>query len=118
MGVEMNSCNDEINLCVIQGDEKSYNLAFTSGGSPLDITGAIIKMSIKRSIADNSPLISKTVTGHTDPANGKTTITLSTTDTGQAIGNYYYDIQISGASIPKKTVMKGKMAITWQATKD
>lgn len=103
-------------LTITQGDEKAYNLSFTSGGEPLDITGATLKMTVKRSLKDETPVITKTVTAHTNPTAGETTLTLSTTDTDQPLGVYYYDIQIADGSIAKKTVMKGKLTITWQAT--
>jgi len=104
-------------LTITQGDEKAYNLTFTSGGSPLNITGATLTMSVKRSLKDTALVFpAKVVTTHTAPTLGKTTVTLSITDTGHPLGSYYYDMQIAGAGIRKKTVLKGKLTITWQTT--
>lgn len=108
----------ETNLCITQGDEKAYNLSFKTGADALDITGATVKMTVKRSRSDVTPILEKTVAEHTDPTNGKTTITLSTTDTDRPLGIYYYDVQISGGSIAKKTILKGTLDITWQVTED
>jgi hypothetical protein len=108
----------ETDLTLTQGDEKPYNLTFTGASDPIDITGTTVTMTIKRSLSDATATLTKVVTDHTDPVNGKTTITLSPTDTGIATGSYYYDVQIDGGSISKTTVLKGKLVVSWQATKD
>lgn len=111
----------EKDLTITQGDERSYNLVFWQDAKntvPLDITGATVTMTVKRSLDDSDAKISKIVTEHTDASSGKTTITLTTTDTSIDLGTYFYDIQISGGSIGKITVLKGKLIITWQATED
>ena len=105
------------NLTITQGDEKVYNLTFSSGDGALDITGATVKMTIKRTKTGDA-VVTKTVTDHTDAAAGETTITLTEDDTGIDLGLYYYDIQISGGAIRKKTVLKGQLEITWQTTED
>jgi len=108
----------ETNLSLVQADEKAYNLTLTGASDPIDITDATVKMTIKRSLSDATPTLEKTVTSHTDAVNGKTTITLTTTDTNIEVGNYYYDVQISGGSLSKTTILKGKLVITWQTTED
>lgn len=109
-------CQAETNLCITQSDEKAYNLAFTTAGVAQDITGATVTMTVKRNLSDTTPLVQKVVTAHTNPTDGLSTITLTTADTSIPLGSYYYDIQINGGGISKKTVMKGKLEITWQAT--
>ena len=109
---------NEKNLTITQGDEKAYNLTFSTAGVAQDITDATVKMTVRRTRNSGEALISKVVTTHTDPTEGKTTITLSPTDTAIDLGAYYYDIQISGGGIGKKTVMKGELTITWQVTED
>ena len=105
------------NLKVTQGDEKPYNLTFSSGEGALDITGATVTMSIKRSLSDETPI--KTINAvHTDAENGLSTITLSESDTSIPLGKYYYDMQISGGGVRKKTFAKGQIEITWQVTED
>lgn len=111
--------NNLTNLMIVQGDAKAYNLTFTSGGEELDITGATVQMSVKRKLKDQDYAFPpKVVTDHTDPENGKTTVALSTADTSIDLGDYYYDIQISGGSVTKKTILKGKLTITWQVTEE
>ena len=109
---------NDTKLMITQGDEKAYNLTFSTAGVAQDITGATVKMTVRRTRNSGEALISKVVTTHTDPTDGKTTITLSPTDTAIDLGAYYYDIQISGGGIAKKTVMKGELVITWQVTED
>lgn len=104
-------------LTITQGDEKAYNLAFKSGNTPLDITGATLVMTVKRSLSDDA-VITKTVTAHTDAEAGETTVTLSPTDTDLPLGKYFYDMQISGGTVSKKTVLKGTLEIVWQVTED
>ena len=109
------------NFAITQDDEKAYNLAFTTGIGdsllPIDITGATVTMTVKKSLKETELAFpAKVVTQHTDAVNGKTTIILSETDTSIPLGTYYYDIQINGGSIRKKTVLKGELTITWQAT--
>lgn len=104
-------------LTITQGDEKAYNLSFDNGEGAVDITGATVKMTVKRTLNDE-PIIEKVVTEHTDAENGKSLITLTADDTDVPLGKYYYDIQISGGELPKKTISKGKLEITWQVTED
>jgi hypothetical protein len=118
MEVMMSKKCPEVNLCVTQGDEKPYNLAFSSGAGALDITGATVTMTVKRTKTGDAAFPPKVVTSHTDAEAGKTTITLSGDDTDIDLGLYWYDIEISGGPIAKKTVMKGQLEITWQATED
>jgi hypothetical protein len=107
----------EVNLCITQGDEKAYNLTFSDGAGAIDITGATVTMTVKRSKSDITPAFpAKIVTTHADPTQGKTVIVLSESDTSIGLGNYYYDIEIKGNTIAKKTVVKGKLEITWQVT--
>jgi len=113
----MSTCKKEVDLCITQGDEKAYNLTFKDGdGNAINITGSTVSFSAKARLSDTATVISKDVTNHTDPTNGKTTITLTTTDTNIDRGVYYYDIQIQGGGINRKTVVKGKLEITWQVT--
>lgn len=114
----MNTCQPNIDLCITQEDEKAYDLTFTTDGTtPLDITGSTVSFTARADIGGDI-VMSKSVTTHTDPTNGKTTVSLSSGDTNIPLGPYYYDIQVQGGGLPKKTVMKGKLDITWQVTED
>ena len=106
------------NLDITQGDEKAYNLHFTGGGSDIDITGSTVTITIKRGRNDLEPVLTRVTTVHTQPTAGKTTIILTESDTSIPQGVYYYDIQIHGGSVGRKTVIKGLLTITWQATEN
>lgn len=106
-------------LKITQGDEKAYNLTFTTGDAPLDITGATLTMTVKRRLSGTGPAFPpKVVTTHTAPTEGRTTLTLSPSDTGIELGLYYFDMQISGGLVKKKTFLRGTLEITWQTTED
>lgn len=93
-------------LFIIRGD--SLNIPFTVN---MDITGATVfftaKAALDNDVADTSAVISVEVTSHDDPANGSTTIPLSTSDTNVTPGEYFYDIQIKiGSEITSIPVRK------------
>ena len=104
-------------ISIVQGDAGSYNLKFTAGGEPLDITGATVTMTVKRSLGSEI-VIQKAVTSHADPTTGVANITLTEEDTNIDLGAYYYDIEIMSSSIPTKTVLRGKLTIEWQVGND
>lgn len=65
----------------------------------------------KMSDVDGSAVITKTVTTHSDAANGETTIELTSTDTDVAVGNYYYQIEFTSDDSSRKVVMEGRITI-------
>ena len=103
------------NLSIIAGDSKSYNLTFSDAtGTALDITGWIIYFTVKRTYADADvdAILSKTVTVHTDPTAGKTSIVLAHADTeGLPRGVYYYSIQAQTDVTNLYTVLRGQYTI-------
>lgn len=107
----------EKNLKITQGDEATFNLTFTSGGEPLDLSGVAVTMSAKKNLADEEYTFQKVVDNHEEPTSGEVTITLESSDTDIDLGEYYYDIQLSGA-VATKTVLKGTLTITWQVTEE
>jgi hypothetical protein len=72
----------------------TYTLTFTNDGEIQDITGWTVFFTVKKNTnqTDSQALISKTITTHTSPTTGVTTISLSPTDTDISAGNYLYDI--------------------------
>ena len=108
------------NLQVVRGDTKSYLLHFTDGaGADRNISGWTIFMTVSNELtasSDTRAKIQKTVTSHTDPTHGKTTITLTSTDTN-LIGDYYYDIQIKRDSTVIETILVGVISFTADVTK-
>ncbi len=89
----------------------NINLTFTD----VDLTGATVYFTIKvdsdTDPADTTAIISKDLTVHTDPLLGKTTISLSPTDTDKTPGDYKYDIKLKKSTGDQQTVVKGKCEI-------
>lgn len=95
----------EEKLTIIRGDSQSIDVVFEDdAGVKLNLTGKTVFFTVKKqddlSANDDNALIKKTVTVHSDPTNGKTTIALSATDTDIEPANYFYDLQVkNGADI-------------------
>ncbi len=85
-------------LFIIRGDSASIDFAIAG----TDLTGATVYFTAKPALTDDatdtSAVITKEVTSHTDPTNGKTVIDLDPSDTNVTPGIYYYDIQVKKAS--------------------
>src|SRR5687768_6478528 len=84
-------------LEIKRGDDVSFEMTFREeDGTAYDITGMTVFFTMKRkfSDADADALISKTVTSHSDPTAGETTVALSNSDTTVTPGKYPYDLQI------------------------
>lgn len=80
----------------------SYNLTATikdTSGNIVNISGKTVIFTVKRfkdlnDKDDTEKVIQKIITNHSDPANGKTVISLTSDDMKIAEGFYYADIKI------------------------
>ena len=84
----------------IKGD--TYPLDFTiqtASGGVVNLTGATVFFTVKRNIQDTDAqaLINKTITSHTAPLTGQTSITLSDSDVDYD-GEFFYDVKVKFAS--------------------
>jgi len=101
------------------GDTQKYSLTFTEDGSPLDITGATIYLTVKKDLSDTDleALFQKVVTAHTDPAQGETEIVVNPADTSSLeCGSYFYDIQVTTAGGEIYTPLLGKYTLGYEVT--
>jgi len=100
-----------MNFKLIRGDDHTFALEFKQDGVPKNITGWTVFLTVKKNIddLDANAVISKTVTSHTDPTNGKTEISIADTETDPLCGIYYYDIQYKDLAGIIKTVMLGTL---------
>lgn len=86
-----------------RGTSYAFTLTYKENGVAADITASTVYFTVKTAeydteAADTAALISKTITSHTDPTNGVTTIRIDPIDTQLTTpGNYYYDIKIKKA---------------------
>ena len=110
------TCQIETPLCIVQGDDKAYNLTFTQDGTtPLDLTDSTLKLVIvgTKKKDDADALVTKTITTFTDATNGLAAITLTNTDTDLPIGTYFYRLKMIDSIGKVKTVMRGELEIVW-----
>ena len=80
-----------------RGDTVEIEIEFTQeDGTPLDITGYSVFISLKKyyNDDDSKAVLTKKITNHTDPINGKTTIKLLPDETNVEPNIYFYDIQL------------------------
>jgi len=104
-------------LSVNRKNTKSYNLVITENDIPKDISDYVVKFTVKQNTNDLDnddveAIISKTVNTTSDV--GRTTISLTTSDTNLNPGTYMYDIKLRNSTsswvkstTPDKFVVKG-----------
>ena len=105
----------ETNLTVVQGDDQVYNLAFTVGSEPHNLTGSTLKfVAIKsKENPDTSAIITKNITTFIDASKGKAEIRLSHEETNQPLGTYYYRLKLIDNTGSIKTLLRGTLEIEW-----
>jgi hypothetical protein len=106
-------------LTIKRGDTTNYNLSFRDeDGNVIDITGWTIFFTVKADIddVDDDAVIKKTITEHTNPANGETKIILTSDETNLAIQGYVFDIQTKNASNEIQTIIEGTLTVTKDVT--
>lgn len=111
------------NLSLYRGT--TYNFVYNhtdTTGAPVPLTGKTLYFTAKSdkfdtSADDASAIIKKTVTGHTDAANGVSGFTLNDSDTYVAPGKYYFTVLVEdsdGDAEPPS--LTGKLTILPQQT--
>lgn len=88
----------KFNWTIPQGDSDSITITLLDKTTkePIDITGATVYFLVKDKLStpDEDAVITKTITVHTNPTQGKTTISLLKADTNIVPGTYLYSIVI------------------------
>jgi len=110
---------EQVCIQIKRGDSWSRTMYFQdANGSPLDITGwtVFFTMKAKADDLDAAAVISKTITVFSDPTSGEAEISLTSTDTAQAIASYLFDIQIKTNLGEIITVLEGIITITKDIT--
>ena len=108
---------------IYRGDDVSYTVTFKDANSvAIDITGSTVFFTVKNfsdTVAnDTAALISKTITTHTTPLSGITTISLTAAETAAiVVGSYKYDIQYKSATNVVRTVTSGTIQFLDDVTK-
>jgi hypothetical protein len=99
-----------------RGDTFVRNLAFKDDqGAAIDLTGSTVKFTIKTNPGDASPVLQATAVVYT-PATGEGVVTFTAAQMALALGNYWYDIQLTDAAGVVTTILKGGFQITFDVT--
>jgi len=107
-------------LEIVRKTTKILELHFTKSGQNEDITDWTVYFTAKANMNDTdaNAKISKAVTSHSDPIDGKTLITLEPADTDIDAGNYYFSIDFKDADDQIGILFSGKLKITEPVRKD
>lgn len=100
-------------LTAYESTDKTWNLNFTdSSDTAYDITGATIYFTVKEEKTDAATdIISKSITSHTDAANGESAITLSDTDLDITSKEYYFQIVLEESDGTKTMILDGLLNV-------
>lgn len=107
-------------ISIIRGTDNSITITFKESGVVIDITDYTILFTVKKQCDinkdDTFALIEKTITTHSDPTHGESTLELSSTDTDIDEGNYYWDLRLIKDGIITQT-QRDNLEITNGITK-
>lgn len=79
-----------------------------SDDSRIDITGYSFELSVKKNDTTDEEIISKTITSHTNAAQGETQIPITTEDVAELQGMYFYWIIVKeSAEATPRTSQRG-----------
>ena len=113
-----------VDLEVYKGDSKDYVITVkNSAGTAINITDYTFYMSVKESATDTdaNAKIAKTVTSHTTPASGITTISLSAAETNalsvsDKTQKYVYDVRMKDTNGKVTTILNGSFIVKQPVT--
>lgn len=107
-----------VDLDVYKADSKDFIFTIKdSNDVAVNITGYTFYFTVKENATDDDgdAKIDKTITSHTDPANGQTTISLNSTDTNLPVTSstqkYVYDVIMKDTSGKARTILNGVFII-------
>ena len=109
---------DDNTIKIFKGDSATIRcwVIKASDGSVMPLTSYTAKMSVKREQYDNDADALFVLTGSVTAGSGLCTFSVTTTNSDQRPGTYYYDVQVVNGSIVK-TVASGKFIIQWDVTR-
>lgn len=106
-------------LDAVRGDTNKYDVTVTRDGAALDLTGATLKFTVKRSLddADADAVFQKAIgTGIVvdDVAGGLATLTVAPADTSAlpAPRSFHYDLQLTESDGRVTTVAIGSLRLS------
>ena len=111
-----------VDLEVYKGDSKDYVITVkNSAGTAINITGYTFYMTVKENATDTDAKIAKTVTSHTTPASGITTISLTAAETdalsvSDQTQKYVYDVRMKDTNGKVTTILNGSFIVKQPVT--
>lgn len=110
-----------MSIQVIKATDARIKITFTKNGAAFDITDYTLFFTVKKPVGvseddDESAVISKDITVHTDPTHGISNIILSNIETDIDVGTYYWDIKLVKDGVVSSTLYD-KMEILQNITK-
>jgi len=116
---ELNATAPTVPFQFDQGDDETITLTrLAADMTALDITDYTFQLTVKddESDADADAVLRKTVTAHTDPANGETEIDLAASETETLAGTYHYELDEQTAAGVSNTLIVGRLFVRVGAT--
>lgn len=108
-----------LNICRVRGDTFPFSVTITQAGTPVNITGYTIVMTVDPSDepADALANLFTTTAAITDGPNGVATFTLTVGNANQAPGDYFHDMQLTDGGGAIRTFAKGTYQVLQDITK-
>ena len=102
---------------IIKKDDVNIDLTFEeSDGTPVDLTGGTVKFTVRPAL-DEAVILSKEVTTHTDPTNGKTQVSLTSTETDSLeAGNYVWGVTFINSAGKRNSSTVGSLVVLENVT--
>lgn len=101
----------KLNLETYAYIDDTFPFTIKRNGVAEDITGWTVYFTVKKNQLDTNALISKTVTTHTNPTSGITTVSIDKEDTQELSGTLYYDLKVLNLSGKLKIYSEGDFKI-------
>ena len=100
-----------MNITMVRGDDKLFELTFTKGGTALDISGWTIYFTVKDRLAleDAEAILARDITVHSDPTHGKTQLTITHDESEGLPDMALYDIRSKDGEGQITTLLIGRI---------
>lgn len=108
-------------ISIIKRDTLSIKVTIVDEcNNAVDITGYTLYFTVKSQAnitsGDNTATIKKIITSHTDPEAGISHIPLTSSDTNQTAGDYFYDVQVKTPDGSISSCVQGQFEIIQDIT--
>jgi hypothetical protein len=107
-----------MNIERFRGDTKPFSLFLSDAGSPLNLTGCVIKLTVNKQSnpVDATQQVFQLNGTVATPTNGVVEFSMDDTQANN-VGIFYFDIEVTDAQAKKFTVTKGVFQMLQDITK-